>query len=325
MFEPVLLSDVTITGAAGQFSCSATTLHVGHNVMISGAYGGTGFIVGYTTGSVYTISATNFSTTFTLTAGSTALVTSCGTPTGLTFTSSFVVPDFQAVRQELKRSPKVSIVDGAILLRIGFNAELFFHCWLEKAFRSYDPLKHWCSSTCRKVFSGARLQEQINDALGYDFVIEDAEQLLVKNQRATTQCRIEVKGVSGAWNGEIFISVNEKEQKDLARRAERNTAYFVAVVEHADDATLQRTRLRALVNWSANENVFTLQETTFKAQLNNESAYAPPPQERTFALIKFFNFPNGYGYLSPLDQTQPDVYFQDNDVVWSAFPFQQVL
>jgi hypothetical protein len=273
MFEPVLLSDVIITGTAGQFSCSATTLRVGHSVVISGAFGSTSLIAGYTTGSVYTISATNGITTFTLADGSIALVTSCGTPTGLTFTSFFEVPDLQKVFVDLKQSPKVRIVDGSIQLRNGFNAELFFHCWLEKTFRSYDPMKHWRSSTCREVFPGARLQRQINDALGYDFVIEDDEQLIIKNQCATIQCRIKVKGVSGAWNGEIFVSACEMEQKDLAR-AEPSTAYIVAVVEHADDATLQRTRLRALINWSANENVLKLQPAGFKAQWN-KTDFAP--------------------------------------------------
>jgi hypothetical protein len=83
------LSTVVITGTAGQFSCAATpqTLVVGQAVTISGTAGGTGSITGYSDPTTYLISATNGSTTFTLTttAGS-AIITTAGTPTGLTYT-----------------------------------------------------------------------------------------------------------------------------------------------------------------------------------------------------------------------------------------------
>ncbi len=49
-------------------------------------------------------------------------------------------------------------------------------------------------------------------------------------------------------------------------------------MEHADDATLQRTRLRALINWSANENVLKLQPAAFKAQWN-KTDFAPTHTE----------------------------------------------
>lgn len=86
------LSGVTITGTAGQFSCTSATLSVNQYVMISGTFGGTGSITGYTTGTIYMISATNGSTTFTLVplggdmvAAASALATTSGTPSGLTF------------------------------------------------------------------------------------------------------------------------------------------------------------------------------------------------------------------------------------------------
>ena len=83
------LSGVTITGTAGQFSCSASTipLAVGQQVTISGTYGGTGSISGYTNPTTYYIIATNGSTTFTLstTATGTGVTTTAGTPTGLTY------------------------------------------------------------------------------------------------------------------------------------------------------------------------------------------------------------------------------------------------
>jgi len=81
------LSGVKITGTAGQFSCTASVLLVGQTVTISGTLGGTGTITGYTNPTTYRISATNGTTTFTLvTAAGAAIVTTAGTPTGLTYT-----------------------------------------------------------------------------------------------------------------------------------------------------------------------------------------------------------------------------------------------
>jgi len=80
-------SGVQITGTSGQFSCNATTLAVGQTVIISGSISGTGSISGYTTGTTYLVSATNGTTTFTLTTTSgLSLVTTAGTPTGLSYT-----------------------------------------------------------------------------------------------------------------------------------------------------------------------------------------------------------------------------------------------
>jgi len=88
------VSGVVIAGTAGQFTCTATTLVVGNTVTITGTLGGTGTITGYTTGKVYTISAITGSgasvTGFTLTDAGTAIVTTAGTPTGLTYTRNFV-------------------------------------------------------------------------------------------------------------------------------------------------------------------------------------------------------------------------------------------
>jgi hypothetical protein len=82
------LSGVTITGTAGQFGCTASTLATGNAVVISGTYGGTGSITGYTDPKTYYIITTNGTTTFTLsaTSGGSAIVTTAGTPTGLTYT-----------------------------------------------------------------------------------------------------------------------------------------------------------------------------------------------------------------------------------------------
>jgi hypothetical protein len=89
---------VAITGSAGQFSCASTYLAVGMTVTISGTYGGTGSITGYTNPTTYRISVTNGSTTFTLTTtGGTALTTTAGTPTGLTYTANTFLSGGQSI------------------------------------------------------------------------------------------------------------------------------------------------------------------------------------------------------------------------------------
>jgi hypothetical protein len=81
------LSSVVITGTNGQFSCTSTTLNVGQQITISGTFGGTGSITGYKNPTTYLISVTNGTTTFTLTnLDGSAIVTTAGTPTGLTYT-----------------------------------------------------------------------------------------------------------------------------------------------------------------------------------------------------------------------------------------------
>lgn len=86
-----ILASVTITGTAGQFSCAASTLVVNQQVLITGTFGGTGSITGYASGNIYKISATNGTTTFTLqTQAGAPIVTTAGTPTGLTYEASQV-------------------------------------------------------------------------------------------------------------------------------------------------------------------------------------------------------------------------------------------
>jgi len=82
-----VLNAVAVTGIAGQCSCTATTgLYVGQTVAVSGTL--TGTATGITSGVTYFIIATNFSTTFTLSAssGGGAIVTTAGSTTGLVFT-----------------------------------------------------------------------------------------------------------------------------------------------------------------------------------------------------------------------------------------------
>jgi hypothetical protein len=82
----VTLSSVVI-GAAGTFTCGATTIRFGQKVTITGTNTGTGSITGYVSGNVYYVITTNGSTTFTLSAtwNGAAIASTAGTPVGLTF------------------------------------------------------------------------------------------------------------------------------------------------------------------------------------------------------------------------------------------------
>jgi hypothetical protein len=81
------LAGVAITGTGGQISfTSQTGLVTGQRLTISGTYGGTGSITGYTDPTTYILTAvTSTTATLTTTAGA-AVVTTAGTPTGLTYT-----------------------------------------------------------------------------------------------------------------------------------------------------------------------------------------------------------------------------------------------
>lgn len=90
------LTTLEITGTAGEFTCDDATLAAGDFVEISGTLGGTGSITGYSDPTVYKVSAVTGSSPtvsgFTLTEeDGTALVTTTGTPTGLTYTAGTIV------------------------------------------------------------------------------------------------------------------------------------------------------------------------------------------------------------------------------------------
>jgi hypothetical protein len=87
------ISGVAISGTGGQFTCTATTIAVGNLIAISGSFGGTGSITGYSNPTTYKVSAITGSgssvTGFTLTTtGDSAIVTTAGTPTGLTYSNN---------------------------------------------------------------------------------------------------------------------------------------------------------------------------------------------------------------------------------------------
>ena len=81
------LAGVALTGTGGQISfTSNANVYTGQYLTISGTLGGTGSITGYSTPTTYILTAVTTTTaTLTTTAGA-AVVTTAGTPTGLTYT-----------------------------------------------------------------------------------------------------------------------------------------------------------------------------------------------------------------------------------------------
>lgn len=91
-----LAATVAVSGTAGQFTCGASSLAANDRVTITGTLGGTATITGYTTGKTYKVSAVTGTspsvTGFTLTEeDGTAVVSTAGTLTGLTYTTETVV------------------------------------------------------------------------------------------------------------------------------------------------------------------------------------------------------------------------------------------
>lgn len=86
------LATVEITGIAGQFSCASAPLEVGTRIRVSGSLTGTGTITGYTSPSIYFVTATNGTTTFTLSdSNGNPIVTTAGTTIGLTFRITSII------------------------------------------------------------------------------------------------------------------------------------------------------------------------------------------------------------------------------------------
>ena len=81
------ITNAVVTGTAGQFSCTSTALIVGTMIDVTGTLTGTATISTYPATTTYYVIATNGTTTFTLSAtvGGSAIATTVGTTTGLTF------------------------------------------------------------------------------------------------------------------------------------------------------------------------------------------------------------------------------------------------
>jgi hypothetical protein len=86
---PVTLANVAISGNAGTFTCSNTTIGLGELINVSGTLSGnaTGAITGYSNPTQYYITTTNGVNSFTLSTveGGANIVTTAGNTTGLTF------------------------------------------------------------------------------------------------------------------------------------------------------------------------------------------------------------------------------------------------
>jgi len=96
----LVLAGVTVTGTAGQCSCTTTpSLFVGQAIIVTGVL--TGTATGIVSGNTYYIILTNGTTTFTLsaTSGGTAVATTAGTTTGLTFTLDAFTLDMPPANQ----------------------------------------------------------------------------------------------------------------------------------------------------------------------------------------------------------------------------------
>ena len=90
------IAGVAISGTAGQFTCTATTLAVGDHIVIGGTVTGTGSITGHTAGKIYEVSAVTGTspsvTGFTVTQeDGTAVVSTAGNGLGLTLTPYTIV------------------------------------------------------------------------------------------------------------------------------------------------------------------------------------------------------------------------------------------
>ena len=91
LLQTPIITGVQIVGNIGEFTCDAASLVLGQLLTITGTYGGTGSIIGYTNPTTYKISATNGTTTFTLnTTSGASVTTSVGTPTGIIYTNGAV-------------------------------------------------------------------------------------------------------------------------------------------------------------------------------------------------------------------------------------------
>ena len=86
------LDSVFISGTGGQFGCTTTQapIVVGQQLTISGTKGGSGTISGYSNPKTYYVISTDGSSSFTLseTPGGSAITTTTGVPSGLTYTLS---------------------------------------------------------------------------------------------------------------------------------------------------------------------------------------------------------------------------------------------
>jgi|688.fasta_scaffold36833_7 hypothetical protein len=166
------LGTVAISGTGGQFTCANATLATGDRVQITGTLGGTGSITGYTTGTVYKVSAVTGTspsvTGFTLTdEEGGAIVTTAGTPTGLTYKAGTLVN----ISGTGNNAQYLEIVAGTTATA---NAALGVNQGIDEAESGAVAHTGWVH---RKVLTGAhagRIQYEVLVALSKNGITSDA-------------------------------------------------------------------------------------------------------------------------------------------------------
>ena len=121
------LSSVVIAGTGGQITfTSQAGLVTGQRLTISGALGGTGTITGYTNPTTYILTAvTATSATLTTTAGA-AVVTTAGTPTGLTYTLGVAPVTVTVTGYDLYGQPMSEAITSSAAVSTAVNGKKAF-------------------------------------------------------------------------------------------------------------------------------------------------------------------------------------------------------
>ena len=122
------LAGVAITGTGGQISyTSQTGLVSGQRMTISGTLGGTGTITGYTNPTTYILTAGTATTaTLTTTAGA-AVVTTAGTPTGLTYTLGVAPQNMTVSGYDYYGQPMTEVITSSAAISTAVNGKKAFY------------------------------------------------------------------------------------------------------------------------------------------------------------------------------------------------------
>ena len=122
------LAGVAITGTGGQISyTSQTGLVTGQRMTISGTLGGTGTITGYSNPTTYILTAvTSTTATLTTTAGA-AVVTTAGTPTGLTYTLGVAPQNMTVSGYDYYGQPMTEVITSSAAISTAVNGKKAFY------------------------------------------------------------------------------------------------------------------------------------------------------------------------------------------------------
>jgi hypothetical protein len=168
----------------------------------------------------------------------------------------------------------------------GSRGELFVFLYLRKLCGESVTFLNWRSSIRTEYFPS---REQVNDAAGYDFEIQDnlrhfASTAALSGDVVPT-VYLEVKSTAGEFENRFFFSSNEE---NFARScsAREGKFYFFLFIEHADDP--DRTRIVGAV--SPDDTRIVKTPTQFSASLS-ANARDPPPVNPQVAPINPINPP----------------------------------